>query len=366
MNEETQTAEPDSALKRNRRGREVRPLTSDERASFLILSLYMAMFCVAAFAYWDSLVLKILGVTAASAGLFLFVAAFFNTEAPEKSRSIHPLRSYLISIFLVLVVVFALRFVGGLITNTLFSVAVLYAGLLVALVVFRKAMIQVISAMLALTFLFVTFQNREAVLSGRLGFVDTVRICGKVIFQIGPIQDVANMLIAGQYVTYLSRIDYRNQHINTLAVQKVARADDDELRKTMALLDFVSNDIYYVSDPNDNLEYAKDPITTLIAGAGDCEDQTLLLCSLLESVGVKTRIAFTDSHVFALVSFSQKYPAIDAKPYLYVEGEPCYALDPSDAGAKIGESSASPKTIKRVFDVRGRKPVVFTLEPGLR
>ena len=68
----------ESASKRNRRGREVRPLTSDERASFIILSLYMAMFCIAAFAYWDSLVLKILGVTAGSGGLFLFVAAFVN------------------------------------------------------------------------------------------------------------------------------------------------------------------------------------------------------------------------------------------------------------------------------------------------
>jgi hypothetical protein len=364
MNEEGQHAESDSEPKRNRRGREVRPLTSDERASFIILSLYMVTFCIAAFAYWDSLVLKILGVTAASGGLFLFFAAFFNTEAPDKSRSIHPLRSYLISIFLVLFVVFALRFIGGLITNMLVSVVVLYAGLLVALVVLRKAMLQVISALLVLTFLVVGFQNREAVLSGQLGFTDTLRICGKVIFQIGPIQDVANMLIAGQYVTYLSRIDYRNEHINNLAVKKVAGADDDELRKTIALLDFISNDIYYVSDPNDDLEYAKDPISTLIAGAGDCEDQTLLLCSLLESVGVKTLIAFTDSHVFALASFSKKYPDIDAKPFVYIEGKPCYALDPSDPGAKIGQSSASPESIERIFDVRGRFPVDFTLEPG--
>lgn len=364
MNEEAQSAETVSASKRNRRGREVRPLTSDERASFIILSLYMATFCVAAFAYWDSLVLKILGVTAASGGLFLFVAAFFNTEAPEKSRSIHPLRSYLISIFLVLMTVFALRFMGGLITNVMLSVVVLYTGLLAALVVFRKAMLQVISAVLGLTFLFVTFQNREAVLSGRLGFVDTVRICGKVIFRIEPIQDVANMLISGHYVTYLNRIDYRNEQINTLAVRKVAKTGDDELRKTIALLDFVSNDIYYVSDPNDGFEHVKDPVTTLIAGAGDCEDQALLLCSMLESVGVKTLIAFTDHHVFTLISFSKKYPTIDAKPYVYVDGKPCYALDPSDPDAVIGQSSESPDKIKRVFDVRGKMPVAFTLEPG--
>ena len=365
MNEEVQSAESSSASNRKRRGRNVRALTSDERASFLILSLYMVTFCIVTFAYWDSLVLKILGVTAASGGLFLFAAAFFNTEAPGKTQSIHPFRSYLMSVFLVLVVLFALRFIGGLITNMVLSMVVLYAGLLVALVVLRKAMIQVISAMLALIFLFVTFQNREAVLTGQLSVKDTMHICGKMIFQIGPIQDVANMLIAGQYMTYLNRIDYRNDQINMLAVQKVARLGDDELRKTIALLDFVSNDIYYVSDPNDGLEYAKDPNATLFTGAGDCEDQTLLLCSLLESVGVKTMIAFTDDHVFTLVSFSKKYPAIDAKPYVYVKGKPCYALDPSDPGAILGQSSATPHSITRIFDVRAKIPVEFTLEPGL-
>jgi len=342
----------------------VRPLTSDERASFIILSLYMFAFCVAAFAYWDSLALKILGVTAASGGLFLFVAAFFNTEAPEKSKSIHPVHSYLINILLMVVILFTLRFVGGLITNIVLSVVVLYAGLIVALVVFRKAMIQVVSALLALTFLFVTFQKREDVLSGRLGFEDAVRICGKMIFRIGPINDVANMLISGQYVTYLNRIDYLNEQINTFAVRKVSRAGDDELRKAAALLDFVSNDIYYVSDPDDGLEHVKDPLTTLIAGAGDCEDQTLLLCSLLESVGVKTLIAFTDDHVFTLVCFSRNYPALDATPYVYVEGKPCYALDPSDPGAKIGEASDPREKLSRVFDVRSKKPVVFTFKPG--
>jgi hypothetical protein len=363
MNEDVQNAETDSVSKRNRRGRKVRPLTSDERASFLILSLYMLTFCIVAFAYWDSLVLKILGVTAASGALFLFAAAFFNTEAPGKSQSIHPFRSYLISVFLVLVVLFTLRLIGGLITNMVLSLVVLYTGLLVALVVLRKAMVQVISAMLALMFLFVTFQNREAVLNGQLSVADTMRICGKMFFKIGPIQDVANMLIAGQYVTYLNRIDYRNDQINMLAVQKVARLGDDELRKTVALLDFVSNDIYYVSDPNDGLEYAKDPNATLFTGAGDCEDQTLLLCSLLESVGVKTLIAFTDDHVFTLVSFTKKYPEIDAKPHVYVNGKPCYALDPSDPDAVLGQSSATPERITRIFDVRGKIPVSFTLEP---
>ncbi len=345
------------------RWREVRPLTTDERASFVILSLYMVTFCVATFVYWHSLLLMILGATSASAGIVLFVAAFFNTEAPGEATSIHPFRSYLMSFFLVLLTIVLLRFVGGLITSTLLSVIVLYIGLFVALVVFRKAMIQVISAMVALAFLFVTVHNMNDILAGRMGLKDAMRQCGQAIFRIGPIQDVTNMLLAGSYVTYLNRIDYRNEQIRALASKKVALTNDDDLLKSKALLDFVSNDIHYVSDPADGLEYAKDPIDTLIAGAGDCEDQALLLCSLLEAVGVRTYMAFTVDHVFLLVRFGRSYPDFTEKPYVYIDGEACYALDPADPGARIGYASARPAAIERIFDARERKLTHFSLEP---
>jgi transglutaminase-like putative cysteine protease len=130
--------------------------------------------------------------------------------------------------------------------------------------------------------------------------------------------------------------------------------------KTRAILDFVSNDIRYISDPGDGVEFAKDPVSTLVAGGGDCEDQTLLLCSMLESVGVKTYIAFTDEHVFALGQFTRSDRVSDIPPYLYIDGQPCYALDPSDPGAVIGSCSAPPASVKRVFDVRRKAPVDFS------
>ncbi len=340
---------------------EVRPLTTDERVSFIIVSLYLVTFCVAAFAFEGSLEIMILGVTAAVAGIFLFVAAFFNTEAPEKSSSIHPLRSYLVSFFFVLLTLFLLRLVGGLIKSSIFSVTVTYIGLAGALIVFRKAMVQVISSMLVLTFLFVTFHNLPDVLAKRMSFTDTVRQCGQALFQIGPIQDVANILLAGSYMTYLKHIDYRNDQIRIVAAKKVAGANDDELLKTIALLNFVSNEINYLSDPDDGLEYVNDPLTTMLAEAGDCEDQTLLLCSLLESVGVKTYMAFTDQHVFVLVRFSKSYAELSAAPHVYIDEWPCYALDPADPGAVIGWSSARPGALTRIFDVRDRSIVRFAL-----
>jgi transglutaminase-like putative cysteine protease len=67
-----------------------------------------------------------------------------------------------------------------------------------------------------------------------------------------------------------------------------------------ALFDMVKEDIEYVSDPrgNDIWEPAN---VTLRIGAGDCEDQAILLSSMLEAVGGTTRVYLTDNHAFAAV-----------------------------------------------------------------
>ena len=360
--EAPQVEDPEVPAKPTWKYGEIRPLSTDERAWFVILSIYMALFGLCTFIYWDSLPLKIIGSTSSTCGLILFIAAFFNTEAPEKSHSRHPLRSHLFSLFVSLLVLFVIRFLGGVTSNFVLSVVVLYGGLLAALIIFRKALVQVIATMLTVVFLFVTINNWNAVLVGHMTFKDAVRQCGQVVFRIGPIQDVANLLVAGSYMGYLSRIDYRDEQINIIAIRTVASSNDNDVLKTEAILDFVSNEIFYVSDPDDGVEYAKNPITTLLAGGGDCEDQTLLLCSMLESVGVKTYIVFTDDHVFALVRFNPANAGPGAAPYLFIDGIPCYALDAANPEAKIGECTSRAADVKRIFDVREKAPVRFSLE----
>ncbi|MDD3245530.1 MAG: transglutaminase family protein [Methanosarcina sp.] len=67
-----------------------------------------------------------------------------------------------------------------------------------------------------------------------------------------------------------------------------------------ALFDMVKEEVEYVSDPrgNDIWEPAN---VTLRIGAGDCEDQAILLSSMLEAVGGTTRVYLTDTHAFAAV-----------------------------------------------------------------
>jgi len=50
----------------------------------------------------------------------------------------------------------------------------------------------------------------------------------------------------------------------------------------------VRDEIRYVQDTN-GIELLHDPVTLLEIGAGDCDDKSILLASLLESIGHRTR-----------------------------------------------------------------------------
>jgi transglutaminase-like putative cysteine protease len=86
-----------------------------------------------------------------------------------------------------------------------------------------------------------------------------------------------------------------------------------------ALFDMVKEKVEYVSDPrgNDIWESAN---VTLKIGAGDCEDQAILLSSMLEAVGGTTRVYLTNSHAFAAIYIGNGTDATNAA----VEGVRAY------------------------------------------
>lgn len=345
----------------DRKASSARSLNADERASFIVLSIYLFIFFGCTYLFWDSVALQIGGGTAAIVGLIMAVMSFFNQGAGPRKPTRYTKRWYLLSFFSALVVLLLIRNAVQFVESFVALTALISISLVFLFVVYQKAMIQLLLILLAAVFVFVSVSNQSPIRSGHLNFLGTLKKTGQTIFKIQPIEEVTNLLIAGNYMGYLNKVDYRNTQINQVAVHTVIKSGDDDWLKTKAVLDFVSNDIKYISDPVDGFEYAKDPIETLMSGGGDCEDQTLLLCSMLESVGVHTYMAFTDNHVFALVQFGRKYPELTIPPHVYVEGRPCYALDPADEGATIGMSSATPVQINRVFDVRKKALISFTL-----
>jgi hypothetical protein len=350
--------------RRHWRAGEMRSLNGDERISFTVEALYLFIFCGCTYLFWPTLPFKIIGGTAALIGILLLINAVLNRGTLPRKHSKYTIKWYLISLCSGLAVLILLRYAAQTIEQHTLAAAIIFGSLFLLLLIFRKAIVQILMAFLALAFVSVTASNWDAVSSGRMGFLDTLEKCGQTIFKLQPIEDVANTIMAGNFADYLNKVDYRNEQLNNLAVRKVLNAKDDALEKSTILLNFVSNQIMYVSDPDDGSEYAKDPLSTLISGGGDCEDQTVLLCSLLESVGVKTYMGFTSDHVFALASFQKDYPELAGVPYLLIHDRRAYILDAADPNARIGFGAANRNQIEHVFDVRTKRMVKFVIAPS--
>ncbi|MBN2566551.1 transglutaminase domain-containing protein [Candidatus Woesearchaeota archaeon] len=105
--------------------------------------------------------------------------------------------------------------------------------------------------------------------------------------------------------------------IKRAADQIVARSCDyhgefAEACYAKALFYFVRDSMQYIPDPPD--EYVKTAEESLLVGGGDCEDASILLASLLESVGVSARFVYVPQHVYVqahLPAAVKKYKAPD-------------------------------------------------------
>jgi hypothetical protein len=66
-----------------------------------------------------------------------------------------------------------------------------------------------------------------------------------------------------------------------------------------SLYRYVVNNYEYYSDPRTR-EFIQSPAETIQVKGGDCEDTAILLISLLENLGTKTYMVFTEDHAYAL------------------------------------------------------------------
>jgi len=78
-----------------------------------------------------------------------------------------------------------------------------------------------------------------------------------------------------------------------------------------ALFDYTMENIQYISDPRGS-DYWATPDETLNIGAGDCDDYSILLSSLIEAIGGTTRIYLTDTHAFMAVYIGNDPDHIDS------------------------------------------------------
>jgi len=123
-----------------------------------------------------------------------------------------------------------------------------------------------------------------------------VAIASSLTCQIGEIEPYEVRLAQ----PYIEKIVVDDAELRELAGAIVQGCPDKE-GKVNAVYRYIVGNFTYIADP-ENGESIQSPSETLEVKGGDCEDLTILACSLLENIGIRTYLVFTENHAYALVS----------------------------------------------------------------
>ncbi len=167
-------------------------------------------------------------------------------------------------------------------------------------------------------------------------------------------QAPAGTLRSEPHRDYLAAVDARDAQINVLASQLVRGcATRDQACEADSIARFVADRIDYRNDPDGGRDYIKPPRQTLAAQAGDCEDKTILAVSLLETLGIRSVMAFEPGHVYPMACFDQIPEALQGKAGRQIAGAGnCFALEPTAKNSGLGvEKDAS--RIEAAYLVKG-------------
>jgi transglutaminase-like putative cysteine protease len=109
-----------------------------------------------------------------------------------------------------------------------------------------------------------------------------------------------------------------------------------------AIFYFVRDNFKYVNDPL-AYEYYKTPQESFASSVGDCDDGSILLSSLLQSVGFKTRFVFVPRHVYVQVEIPE------AVGSLKTEGN-WISIDSTCRDCRFGEIHYSYQGLQKRYD----------------
>ena len=94
--------------------------------------------------------------------------------------------------------------------------------------------------------------------------------------------------------------------------------DGSQVCQAKAIYYFIRDNIEYVSDPL-RFEYASDPLSTLYTRAGDCDDGTTALASLLGAIGLNYELVFVPNHVFLRVKLNDALKRYKIGEWVYLD-----------------------------------------------
>jgi len=153
------------------------------------------------------------------------------------------------------------------------------------------------------------------------------------------------VLAPGWQKRYTRAIDPKNPEVKTLA-ERIVRGvpNEDKQQLITRVFGWVTREIEYRSDPGQKWkggDYVKPPLQTIHSRAGDCDDSSVLLASLLEALGFNTYLIFLPRHVFVLVEMEPFIPSTKlGRPFGHINGRPVFALESTRSNPIFGPPSS--------------------------
>jgi transglutaminase-like putative cysteine protease len=108
-----------------------------------------------------------------------------------------------------------------------------------------------------------------------------------------------------------------------------------------AIFYFVQKNFNYLNDPL-TFEYYKTPQESLKSNSGDCDDASILLSSLLQSIGFQTRFVFVPGHVYVQVKIPEAVSS-------YKTEDDWINIDATCSNCKFGEISYTYSDAKKSY-----------------
>lgn len=156
------------------------------------------------------------------------------------------------------------------------------------------------------------------------------------VWQLGDIPEGREGVAATlRLMRQVTRKYKTNQRVRLLAIGLVKPLDGTRKNygeQVKRLFDFVQNNIGYIRDIR-GVETIQTPDVTLQLGAGDCDDKSTLLATLLESIGHPTRFYAMGffpskfSHVIVQTKVGNKWVSLDATEPHGVGWEPPHIVE---------------------------------------
>jgi hypothetical protein len=126
--------------------------------------------------------------------------------------------------------------------------------------------------------------------------------CTDYVKQIQDSLTQSNDPVLRKSEPYITPIDTENATLRAMAVSIVnGGPNGDKEYQVNKAYRYVVEQYSYYSDPRSR-DYIQPPYETIAIRGGDCEDLSILLCTLLENLGIRTYLVLTDNHAYCLAS----------------------------------------------------------------